>query len=202
MVPDMQSRPDLWRPAQEYPQLGGLVPAMRPFCCELMTSPWLFSKYPILLYGKKMSYQLILFSTRMGKLPGPHGFFTERWAGSLLKGYGVLGEEGGISFPVTHVKKWPFFGHRASWPLNFRWICSLLHDCLDQWGADHRFLKASGCEIVEGLSPRVGFSLVVGVLKPSEPGKDKKPLSSFTSHCVPSPANRNELEARLSSKEN
>lgn len=76
------------------------------------------------------------------------------------------------------------------WPLNFRWICSLLHDCLDQWGADHRFLKASGCEIVEGLSPRVGFSLVVGVLKPSEPGKDKKPLSSFTSRCVP--RNRNE----------
>lgn len=30
----------------------------------------------------------------------------------LLKGYGVLGEEGGPSFPVTHVKKWPFFGHR------------------------------------------------------------------------------------------
>lgn len=52
-----------------------------------------------------MSYQLILFSTRMGKLPGPHGFFTERWAGSLLKGYGVLGEEGGPSFPVTFL--WP-----------------------------------------------------------------------------------------------
>lgn len=77
-----------------------------------------------------MSYQLILLSTRVGKFPGPRGFFTERWSGFLVRGCGVLGE-GGWPFLTCHpCEEVAYPGHRPyqvpMWLLKFRHICSLV----------------------------------------------------------------------------